>query len=62
MSEKFPDRRDLTYTKAVTIRLEPELWEEFRRLKQVSKKDIAEAQRITLRELAKRLRDESEAS
>lgn len=54
MVHEFPDRRGLVYTKTIHLRVEPELWLFFETLKRESPKDIPEAQRIVLRELAKK--------
>lgn len=62
MMPKYPDRRGLVYTKVLTIRCEPELWDAFERLKAETKKDVPEAQRIALRELTEKLKHDAEAS
>jgi hypothetical protein len=58
MSDTFPDKKSQVYTKNITLRIEPELYEAFETLKRLTKKDVPEAQRIVLRELAKRLNEE----
>lgn len=62
MAPKFPNRRGHVYTKTLTIKCEPELWEAFERLKTETKKDVPEAQRIVLRELTEKLKLDAEAS
>ncbi len=52
----------LTYTKNITVRVEPELWEAFRILKEKSSIDIEESKRIAWRELVEKLKSLSQAS
>ncbi len=62
MDNKFPNRRGQVYTEQIAIRVEPELKDELARLKRVTKKDVQEALRIVIREVAIKLKEESEAS
>lgn len=62
MTSKFPDKRGHVYTKTITIKCEPELYELFERIKVETRKDVPEAQRIALRELAQVLTMDSQAS
>lgn len=55
----YPKRRGSIYTANIGLRIEPELKHEFELLKVTTKIDVAEAQRIALRELAQRLKAEA---
>jgi len=51
----FPTRKSKVYTENMGLRVEPELKQVFQELKAKTNIDVAEAQRIALRDLAKRL-------
>lgn len=51
----YPTKKSKIYTENIGLRVEPELKQVFATLKATTSIDIAEAQRIALRELAQRL-------